>query len=273
MRKCRSILFFMVIPFFLIDTPISSRISQLTWNGCDVPRVVRAIDSVSILMFMIHHRFRGGSNDDDRAASTYIDGQRKSSEFNDGQITGRMGPFELAFDKLSEDELCRLNGNITEDGGIHVIMSHKGEGWRKPSSGDEVLISYTGARQGSTFDSSEGPKLVQLGQNLLPRGLETALTTSFTRFSRGRVLLSPQYAAPAALAIAATADDAAHGGGDAGRAVYDVELHDWNDVWRSACGGVALRGLGQPAAYSPPAGDGDRLLLRVSAHLVRATRL
>ena len=197
--------------------------------------------------------------------------------FNSTNISLRpsSGALSLAFDKLSEEELCGLIGNITEDGGIRVVISQRGEGWRKPSSGDEVLISYTSIVGSKSASASSKPRLIQLGQGLLPAGLEQALTTSFTRLSRGRVFLSPPYASPARgnnidAGGGADGDGAspAAAAAAAAAAAYDVELHDWNDVWRSADGAVAFRGLGQPAAYAPPAGDGDRLLLRVSAHLM-----
>ncbi len=133
------------------------------------------------------YRLRGGMS------GCHID-QNQTTNQSGTLLQNSDGALDLAFKELSEEQLCLLDGNLTGDGGVRVVLSHRGPCWRKPSSCDEVLISYNGSCDGTVFTSSNGPALIQLGQNLLPAGLELAITRSFTRFSRGRVLLSPAYA-------------------------------------------------------------------------------
>ena len=106
-----------------------------------------------------------------------------------------VGDLVLPRGNVTEEELCMMQGNITEDGGIRVLITQRGRGWQKPSDGDEALLTYRGVCMDRVFTAAESPVLVTLGQsNRIPHGLERALTTSFTRHSHGHVWLSPRFA-------------------------------------------------------------------------------
>ena len=159
------------------------------------------------------------------------------------------------FDPIGQ--LCALP-ELSDDRGINVTLDRRGSGWRRPASGDEVLVSYVGRELlgGRQFERCDERRLVRLGQGALPPGLERAIVLRFGKGAQGLVTLAP-----------------AHAFGEEGRAPliaanatveYNLTLWDWNDVWEAPEGRVAFRGLGQPLKHSPPAGDSDNLTLSLS---------
>ena len=97
------------------------------------------------------------------------------------------------FDAIGK--LCALP-ELSPDKGINVTLACKGAGWRRPKSGDEVLLSYVarelgGGRQFERFDKK---RLIRLGRGILPEGLERAIVLRFGKGAQGVVTLAPAYA-------------------------------------------------------------------------------
>jgi hypothetical protein len=169
-------------------------------------------------------------------------------------LRGGTGTDELeGFDVVGK--LCALP-ELSADNGINVSLSNKGAGWRRPSFGDEVVLSYVGRElgRGRQFERCDEKKAIRLGQGFLPTGLERAIVLRFFKGAQGVVTLAP-----------------AHAFGQAGCPPlvepntvieYTVTLWDWNNIWETPDSNIKFRGLGQPANHSAPAGDsGGRFAL------------
>jgi hypothetical protein len=63
--------------------------------------------------------------------------------------------------------------------------------WQRPGPNDEVLVTYIARQQGHVIEASKGARLVQLGQGLLPPGLEKAIQMRFTKEAEGVVTIDP----------------------------------------------------------------------------------
>lgn len=97
------------------------------------------------------------------------------------------------FDAIGK--LCALP-ELSADKGINVTLACKGAGWRRPGSGDEVLVSYV-ARElggGRQFERCDKKRLIRLGRGILPEGLERAIVLRFGKGAQGVVTLASAYA-------------------------------------------------------------------------------
>lgn len=177
------------------------------------------------------------------------------------------------------ENLCAVP-ELSDDHGINVTITSAGVGWRRPKSGDEVFLSYVATElgEGRQFERCDQRQLIRLGQDMLPAGLERAITLRFTKGAQGIVKLKPQ-----------------HAFGAQGRpplvganvlVKYEITLWDWNDMWEAPDGAVLFRGLGQPALAeadatqqdsqtafeeAAPAGDSDNLTLSITGVQVSAS--